>query len=29
MGSEYQYYGATAYRDESGSTFFVQLFGGN
>ncbi len=29
MGSEYQYYGAAAYRDESGSTFFVQLFGGN
>lgn len=29
MGKKYQYYGAAAYRDENGSTFFVQLFGGN
>lgn len=28
MMDEYQYYGAAAYWDEHGSTFFVQVFGG-
>lgn len=29
LGEQFECYGAAAYRDENGSTFFVQVFGGN